>query len=486
MKEAKDWLNRAEKERENLGRLSFLKGLILLKERKEKEALKAFKKAKELDPSFSQSSDIQIARIYARQKRFSEAKESLKAVITVDPTSETASFAKEYEDALSRTVKQYKPWSVTAGVAYQYDDNSLLKPIKRIPLVNISGEKDSSIITTLRFVYTPLMKDPWVFAGQYASYTNSYFDNHRLNLIHQSISLTPGYQFNQGMLTLPVSFSYLWLREREYMHLTQAKPMVHYMFSPDHFVQLSAGYTRREMLRTPPNHDRNEERDGNIWSLSPGYLHPFRGGKGLLFFYYEFSKDDTEGKNWENRGNRFTLGMIFPVFEKVSLSGSGDLFLQDYKNTHTFYGMERSDRIYYGDDFCSCFRKPLHQLGNLISTPRPSSEPANAFLINGGNDDGIRGFEAAPDLKSIIVEPVFEKLGRLEFDPHEKTEEQSDSNPDEEGEAGSTRYLHLFNPSHLGGLGGFDGVFFSWSEAFFVRSFAPLPSKELMSESVFS
>jgi len=341
-------MNRAEKERVNLGRLSFLKGLILLKERKEKEALKAFKKAKELDPSLSQSSDIQIARIYARQKRFSEAKESLKAVITVDPTSETASFAKEYEDALARTVQKYKPWTFTAGVAYQYDDNSLLKPSKGIPGVNISGEKDSSVATTLRFVYTPLLKEPWVFFGQYYSYTNTYFDNHRINLINQSISLTPGYNFNRGVLTLPVSFSYLWLREKEYMHVTQTRPTVHYMISPDHIVQLSTGYTRREMLRSPPNHDRKEDRDGNIWSISTGYLHPFQGGKGILNFHYEFSGDNTEGRNWENWGNRFTLGLIFPIIEKVSLLASGDILLQDYQHTHTFYGMERSDRIYYG------------------------------------------------------------------------------------------------------------------------------------------
>jgi tetratricopeptide (TPR) repeat protein len=348
IKEAKEWLNRAEKEKVTPGRLSFLRGLILLKEKKEKDALKAFKKAKELDPSLSQTSDIQIARIFARQKRFSEARDSLKAVISVDPTSETASFAKEYEDALSRSVKKYKPWSVNAGGAYQYDDNAVLKPSKRIPNVDISGEKDSSIITALRFIYTPLLKEPWVFTGQYYSYTNTYFDNHRVNLIHQAISLTPGYNFNKGVLTLPVSFTYQWLREKEYLHLTQAKPTVHYMLSPDHIIQLSAGYTRREMLRSPPNHDRNEERDGNIWSISPGYLHPFKGGKGLLYFHYEFSNDDTEGKNWENMENRFTLGLIFPVIEKVSLSATGDILLQDYRHTHTFYGMKRSDRIYYG------------------------------------------------------------------------------------------------------------------------------------------
>lgn len=347
-KEAKDWLMRAEKENIKLGQLSFLRGLILLREKDETGALQAFKKAKEIDSSLSQASDIQMARIYARQRKFSKAKESLRAVISIDPTSETASFAKEYEDALARSVQQHKPWSVVAGVAYQYDDNSLLKPSQRIPGVVVSGEKDSSLVTSLRFIYTPLLEAPWVFTGQYSSYTNTYFDNHKLNLIHQSVSFTPGYSFKQGMLTVPVSFGYQWLREKEYLYLTQARPTLHLTFSGDHILRFSAGYARREMLRPPPNHDPREERDGNIWSVSSGYLHPLKGGEGLVYFNYEFSTDDTEGKNWENIGNRFTLGLTYPMMRRLSLSLVGDLLLQDYRHTHSFYGMERSDRIYSG------------------------------------------------------------------------------------------------------------------------------------------
>jgi tetratricopeptide (TPR) repeat protein len=348
IKEAKDWLLRAEKEGVRPGRLSFLRGLILLKEGNDRGALKAFKKAKQLDASLSQESDIQIARIYVRQKRFSEARESLKAVISVDPTTETASFAKEYEDALERIVKKYKAWSVTAGVAYQYDDNSLLKPTKPPIGVHIKGEKDSSIVTSLRFIFTPLLNDPWVFMGQYASYTNNYFDNHKVNLISQSISITPGYNFSRGVITLPTSFSYQWLHEKEYLHLSQVKPTLHLMVWPNHIFYFSTGYIRREMLRSPPNHNRKEDRDGNIWNVSPGYLHPFMGGKGLFYVYYEFSEDNTEGKNWENFGNRFTLGLTLPIVEKVSLLLSGDIFLQNYQHTHTFFGMERNDRTYYG------------------------------------------------------------------------------------------------------------------------------------------
>ena len=92
--EAKNWINRAEKEGVKPAPVAFLKGLILLKEGKNTQAIEALKKAKEMDPSLTQPADFQIAIAHAKEKRFKEANESLKAVISMDPVSELASFCK--------------------------------------------------------------------------------------------------------------------------------------------------------------------------------------------------------------------------------------------------------------------------------------------------------------------------------------------------------------------------------------------------------
>lgn len=348
IKEAKDFIKEAEREKVKPGRITFLRGLIFLREGMYREAIGAFKKAKEIDRSLSQTCDLQIAMAYTRQRRFAEAKETLRAVISIDPASEMASFAKEYEIALTRSIEGYKPWNITAGLAYQFDDNVIQKPSEAIPGVVITGERDSSVITYLRLSYTPLLREPWFFNAQYHSYTNTYFDNHKVNLISQTVSLIPGYGFNKGMLTLPTSFSYIWLHEKEYMSVILTKPTVSMMLLPNHIGQFSVGYARREMLSSPPNHDRNEERDGNIYSVSPGYVHTFLGGKGVFNLRYELSDDDTEGKNWENLGNRFSLSLLVPIIDKLSFTVIGEIFLQDYQHTHTFFGMKRSDRTYYG------------------------------------------------------------------------------------------------------------------------------------------
>ena len=50
----------------------------------------------------------------------------------------------------------------------------------------------------------------------------------------------------------------------------------------------------------------------------------------------------------ENTGNQIILNLLLPVMDKLSFTILGEMFLQDYQHTHTFFGMKRSDRTYYG------------------------------------------------------------------------------------------------------------------------------------------
>ncbi len=344
--EAKDWIAKAEKQGIALGCITFLKGLVLLKEGKNAEAIHAFKRAKEIDPSLSQASDLQMAMIYAKQRRFAQAKQSLSAVISMNPTSEAADFAKEYEDAFTRGLKTYKPWWATAGISYRYDDNVVLKPSTAIPGVLITGQRDSSVITTLGFGFTPLLSEPWSFNAQYYFYADTHFSQHKADLLYQTVSLTPGYQFPNGAITLPVAYSHVWLDGSQYMAAAVAKPTVSFMFLPNHIGQFSVQYARREMLKPPVN--ENEDRDANVYLLSPGYIYSFSGGKGIFNLKYEFSRDEAEGRNWENTGNRISMGLLMPVMNRLSLTFLGDVCLQHYDHTHTLYGVRRRDKTYLG------------------------------------------------------------------------------------------------------------------------------------------
>ena len=143
LKEAKEWVIKSEQEGIKPAHTAFLKGLILLKEGKSDDAIAAFENAKKLDQSLSQPADFQIAAAYVQKQRFDEAKKSLHTIQDIDPLSDLASFSKEYEKALSRTLALYKPWQFRVGIAYQYDDNVVLKPGTAIR-VSIFPEKKTA------------------------------------------------------------------------------------------------------------------------------------------------------------------------------------------------------------------------------------------------------------------------------------------------------------------------------------------------------
>lgn len=334
LREAEEWIARAEKKGTKPANVAFLKGQVLSKKGKNEEAIKAFKKAKELDASLAQPSDLQIAVLYAQERRFEEAKKSLRAIEEIDPASEIASFAKEYEKALSRTMAAYKPWRFNASVAYQFDDNVVLKPSTTIPAVDVTKDSDSSIVGAFGVTYSPLTKGPWFFHGLYNFYSNTYFKINSHSMISQTVSLIPGRNIRKGAIFLPLSYSYTLIRERKYLSDFLAKPALQIAFSPEHIGRLSLGYEKRDFLQ--PAESREENRDADVMSASAGYVHPFWEGKGILNLAYELSRENTSGKNWDNFGNKFSLSLLAPTpVKRVSLIASGEIFLQNYRNVNS-------------------------------------------------------------------------------------------------------------------------------------------------------
>ncbi len=114
--EAEKFLNKAEKEGIYPSKILFLKGLIYKKMGQFKKAISAFEKAGHLDPSTKESSDLQIAIIYANMRSYSKAKEILKGIVKSAPETDMSKFAKEYLKSLDRLTKEYKPWAIDSGL----------------------------------------------------------------------------------------------------------------------------------------------------------------------------------------------------------------------------------------------------------------------------------------------------------------------------------------------------------------------------------
>jgi tetratricopeptide (TPR) repeat protein len=345
-KEAREWLEKAEKQGINPPYLAFLKGLIYLKENNNKEAVIAFKKAKELDIKLAQPADFQIAIAYAKDRRLKDARNSLKAVTAIDPTSEIATFAKEYESALTKTLDAYKKWHFMVGAAYQYDDNVVAKPSTSIPGVEISNEADDSVIGTLKIEYAPLPDGPWFFNGQYNLYSNNHFSKYTHDIMSHTLTLMPGYNLEKGAITLPVSYNYVLLNEQQYVGLITIKPTFNLMLTSSSIAQISVGYGKRDMLK--PALMADEKRDGDIYSASVAYILPFSQGRGMASLKYEYTKEDTQGVNWDSKTDRVNLGILVPLTYSLKLTLSGDALVNKFDTVHTVFGVTREDKIYSG------------------------------------------------------------------------------------------------------------------------------------------
>ncbi|MCM8788300.1 MAG: surface lipoprotein assembly modifier [Candidatus Omnitrophica bacterium] len=340
--EAKKFIGEAEAQQIMPAKISFLKGLIFLKEGNNRQARACFEKAKNLDKDLAQSADFQISLTYLSEKKFKKAKKSLEALIETTPRTDITDFAKDYLGAIERAIKSHKKWSFNFSTGYIYDDNVVSKPegIIGIEAIDkISGKSDSAIVNDLKIIYKPLFDGRFYFTTSYEFYHKMYFHTHEYDMITHSIDLIPGYNFKNGAITFPSSYYHISLNGDQYMSLMYFMPTINLQFKPSHIFQLSTGYGRRDLLKYISGFDPDEDRDSNQFLVIFGYIYPFKEGKGVFYTRYQYIYDDSEGRNWESDAQKISSGVIYPLLNRLTVNIAADYTWQDYKNIHTLSGM---------------------------------------------------------------------------------------------------------------------------------------------------
>ena len=348
LEEAKKWIEVGEKEEVSPARIQFLKGLVLSKESKFKEAISAFEKAKELDKNLAQAAEFHIANAYVKEGKWKEASQRFKFALTIDPTTEMGLFARDYEKFLTAKLEREKPWRLSIGLAYKYDWNVVLRPTSGPVAQLISNEKDNALNGTLRAGYTAPFSftSPFSLSFQYSLYTDTYAQLSAYNWISSVISAIPGYNFGKFSVSLPLIYGYNWLDRESYLYLKGLEPTVRFMTGENSIGEVSLAYFRKDY--TNPPLDPLEDRDGYNWSGSFGWTYFLKGGEGLINLKYSLSKEHTDGLHWSYTQHKFSLGFLYPLIWNFKLQLSGEAAPTNYRNTHTVFNKKRSDDIYSG------------------------------------------------------------------------------------------------------------------------------------------
>ncbi|MBW2027840.1 MAG: tetratricopeptide repeat protein [Deltaproteobacteria bacterium] len=346
---ARQWIQVAETEGIYPAKMAFLRGLVLKKEGKNQDAIDSFQRSMILDPALSQAAEFQIALCYVAERKLEKAKERFQAAVQRDPKTGLADYARRYRDLVQERIFLERPVRMTLGLFGQYDTNMLLQPLDASLVSEPTDQQSSLATTTFRIDYVPLLESPWLFNAQYAYYGKFHRKN---STSHDTVSnglyLAPGYNFGRYALNLAVNYNHSLVRRpsyKKYLQYLSIGPLFRVLLSHNSVLELFSGYVFQE-YHEPPLMEA-EDRDSDGLSVYASWIWSFM--KGALFnLRYEYTEDRTDGINWENEGHRFSANLMVPLIPTLQFQASGEAYIQDYRHTHTVFGVTRKDKMYRG------------------------------------------------------------------------------------------------------------------------------------------
>ncbi|MBL7072071.1 MAG: tetratricopeptide repeat protein [Candidatus Omnitrophica bacterium] len=344
LEEAQEYIVIAEQEGIRPAQTSYLKGLVLLKQGKNIRAIEAFREAKSLDESLRQTADYQIGMALIKEKKFGEAKNAFREVITLDPNANAALFAHRYMEAISKKEETERPLKFSLRSSYEYDNNVILLPSDAAATSVVADESDTRQVLSFGGEYTHRITDQFRLKLGHSIYLANQDDLDEYDVFSNTTTLTPSYYLQKSSLNCPVSYNYTMVGGHSYLSTLSVTPMLNYMLGRSLMAQLYFKYQNKNFMQSSVN--VNEKRDADSYLGGTGLYWFFADNKGFLNVRYELNKDDAEGRNWEYSGNKFAGTLLIPLTDKLKVSGSADVFFQDFENIHTVFGNEREDDVY--------------------------------------------------------------------------------------------------------------------------------------------
>jgi tetratricopeptide (TPR) repeat protein len=373
--EAKKWIEVGERDNVLPGKVQFLKGLILVREEKTNDAIAAFMKAKQADPAMAQAADFQIALAQAKLGNLSESKKIFNTLITLDPKSDLANYAKDYERTLTEKLDAERPFRFNIGFGFKYDSNVNAQPTSGTIFDNqnlsgaVSGQEDTAMNLTFGATYiAPFsFKTPYSLSIQYSLYTDRYFRRDDYNIAQQALSVTPGYTWGRFSFLLPFAGRYVnlqrdigtdmiqstnwWFCNTKYLLSGGTSPTLRYMVNDRNILELAYGFMQNKYSYTTENtapKDPNEDRDGYSNSGALGWTYFFKEGTALFALRYTYTDMVTDGQNWSYLENKFGMSLVYPLYERLKVQVSGEASFVNYKNENTVFNIKRRDDVYMG------------------------------------------------------------------------------------------------------------------------------------------
>lgn len=323
---------------------AFIKGMILLRKGKNREAIDSFKKAKSIDAKLTINADYQIGLANLKEGRLDEAKDVFNEIVLRDPNADIAQFAMQYMDSIAAKQKSERELKFNADIQYQYDDNVILKPGDSYVAANISNEADSATVTMLRAEYAPKLSGRAVLKTQYSFYSIAHWKLASHDVMSHNVSLAPGYNMDSGSFSAIMNYNYTMVDDFKYLQTYSLTPTYQFLSGRGQFANVFVKMQKKEYIKPALSHD--EDRDSDEWGAGASWYYLLAQNKGFFNLSYAFNHEDTHGTNTQYMGHKFDVGLLYPIASVININLAGEAYHQDFEETNKAFSIVRHDKTY--------------------------------------------------------------------------------------------------------------------------------------------
>jgi tetratricopeptide (TPR) repeat protein len=307
-------------------------GLSLQEQEQYEKSIPYFEKAGNLDPDFHQLALFNIGKAHSQLGRNDQANKNWNEAVKADPTSEIAEGAKALLKAQSGK-KPQKPWSLSLGAGYEYDDNITVDELNQT--TNLA---DFSYLFELEGSYKFLKTPKYELEAGYSFFQSVHDDLASFDLQSHIFSLNGSYEWGKLNFGIFNIYNLTNLGADEFLEIYSTSPSVGLAVNEKWFATFTYSYKDTHFFDSPL-------RDAQNHGFALGNFLFIMDGKGMIQVGYRFENEITTGPAFDYWGHyvdsKVQLPLPFSKNTKISLSYQ--YFFRDFKNVTASIGETRDD-----------------------------------------------------------------------------------------------------------------------------------------------
>jgi tetratricopeptide (TPR) repeat protein len=328
-----DKLDTGEDQRQAM--IQYYLGLTYHKMERFQEAAPKLLRAAALSEELSVQARYLAGVAFYRQGLFEDAAEEFNEVIGREPSSEQAASAKQFLNEMEKTKPLRKPWGVSVSLGAQYDSNVILLP-DPFPLPEgISNEGDVRLVGVLQGSYGFLETTRWLGGVKYSIYQSLHQDLDEFNVQSHDLGLS----FLHRIPAMPYQFRFTYdlmdvLLDGEAYLIGHAAGLTT-VLRPGLNGQTDILYRFQSRdFRESDRFPNNDDRTGTNHAAGVSHGRSVFGWGLRVQAGYTFDLESADGDDWDYRGHRLDLGLMFPRFY-VDPSIKAELTIRNYDHPNS-------------------------------------------------------------------------------------------------------------------------------------------------------